>query len=57
MKGKLIAASLGPGDEGLITRRAWGALQSNALWCYPVRRKGGKSHALGIVERTELDMP
>jgi len=57
MKGKLIAASLGPGDEGLITRRAWQVLQSDALWCYPVRRKGGRSHALGIVERTELDMP
>lgn len=57
MKGKLIAASLGPGDAGLITRRAWQAIQSDALWCYPVRRKGGRSHALGIVERTELDTP
>ncbi|MDX8397576.1 MAG: precorrin-2 C(20)-methyltransferase [Mariprofundaceae bacterium] len=57
MKGKLIAASLGPGDEGLITRKAWQVLQSGALWCYPVRRKGGRSHALGIVERTELKTP
>lgn len=57
MKGKLIAASLGPGDAGLITRRAWGVLQSDALWCYPVRKKGGKSHALGIVERTDLETP
>jgi len=56
-KGKLIAASLGPGDAGLITRKAWAVLQSDALWCYPVRRKGGQSHALGIVERTELDIP
>ncbi|MDX8395379.1 MAG: precorrin-2 C(20)-methyltransferase [Mariprofundaceae bacterium] len=56
-KGKLIAASLGPGDEGLITRKAWQVLQSDALWCYPVRKKGGRSHALGIVERTELATP
>ncbi|MDQ6990253.1 MAG: precorrin-2 C(20)-methyltransferase [Mariprofundaceae bacterium] len=57
MKGKLIAASLGPGDAGLITRRAWEVMQSDALWCYPVRRKGGRSHALGIAERTGLAMP
>ncbi|MDQ6978795.1 MAG: precorrin-2 C(20)-methyltransferase [Mariprofundaceae bacterium] len=56
-RGRLIAASLGPGDEGLITRKAWQALQSDALWCYPVRRKGGSSHALGIVQRTELSTP
>ncbi|MDX8412594.1 MAG: precorrin-2 C(20)-methyltransferase [Mariprofundales bacterium] len=56
-QGKLIAASLGPGDAGLITRKAWQVLQSDALWCYPVRRKGGVSHALGIVGRTELDTP
>jgi len=55
--GRLIAASLGPGDEGLITRKAWQTLQSDALWCYPVRRKGGNSHALGIVQRTELMVP
>ncbi|MFQ5519141.1 MAG: precorrin-2 C(20)-methyltransferase [Mariprofundus sp.] len=55
--GTLIGASLGPGDEGLITRRAWAVMQSDALWCYPVRKKGGKSHALGIVERTQLDLP
>ena len=57
MKGKLIAVSLGPGDAGLITRRAWEVMQSDALWCYPVRRKGGKSHALGIAERTGLAIP
>jgi len=56
-KGKLIAASLGPGDAGLITRRAWKIMQSDALWCYPVRRKGGKSHALGIAERTGMAIP
>jgi len=57
MKGKLIATSLGPGDAGLITRRAWEVMQSDAMWCYPVRRKGGRSHALGIAERTSLTMP
>ena len=35
--GKLIGASLGPGDPELITRRAWAALQSNARWLYPVK--------------------
>ena len=35
--GKLIGASLGPGDPELITRRAWSALQSGARWLYPVR--------------------
>lgn len=57
MKGKLIATSLGPGDAGLITRKSWAVMQSAALWCYPVRRKGGKSHALGIAERTGLAVP
>jgi len=56
-KGKLIAASLGPGDEGLITRKAWQVLQSDARWCYPVRRMAGVSHALGIVARTALATP
>lgn len=57
MSGKLIGASLGPGDPGLITRRAWNVVQSDALWCFPVRKKGGKSHALGTIERTGLSMP
>jgi len=38
-KGKLIAASLGSSDAGLITRRTWEAIQSDARWCYPVRKK------------------
>ncbi len=56
-KGRLLAASLGPGDPGLITRRAWDALHSGALWCYPVRRQGGASHALGIAKRAGLSTP
>ncbi|MHB8981995.1 precorrin-2 C(20)-methyltransferase [Thiobacillus sp.] len=56
-KGKLIGASLGPGDPGLITRRAWEALQGPAHWAYPVRRQGDDSYALDIVRRAGLDLP
>jgi precorrin-2/cobalt-factor-2 C20-methyltransferase len=56
-KGKLIGASLGPGDPGLITRRAWEALQGPAHWTYPVRRKGDGSYALDIARRAGLDLP
>ena len=56
-KGKLIGASLGPGDPGLITRRAWEALQGSAHWTYPARRKGDDSYALDIVRRAGLDLP
>lgn len=56
-KGKLIGASLGPGDPGLITRRAWTALTSGARWLFPVSKKGGSSHALDIAVRAGLDVP
>jgi precorrin-2 methylase len=36
--GKLIGASLGPGDPELITRRSWAVLQSGARWIYPVKK-------------------
>ena len=52
--GKLIGASLGPGDPGLITRRAWAALQSGARWIYPVKKAEESSYALSIVERGGL---
>ncbi len=55
--GRLIGVSLGPGDPGLITRRAWAALSSGALWTYPVKAKGADSFALAIVERSEMPMP
>lgn len=55
--GKLIGASLGPGDPGLITRRAWDALQSDARWIYPVKRAGEKSYALSIAEHAGLPIP
>ena len=56
-RGKLIGVSLGPGDPGLITRRAWEALQGEAHWTYPVRRKSDGSYALDIVRRAGLNPP
>ena len=55
--GKLIGASLGPGDPELITRRAWAALQSSARWLYPVKKAEESSYALSIVERGGLAIP
>lgn len=55
--GKLIGASLGPGDPELITRRAWAALQSGARWLYPVKKTEESSYALSIVERGGLAIP
>jgi precorrin-2/cobalt-factor-2 C20-methyltransferase len=55
--GKLIAASLGPGDPQLITRRAWAVLQSEARWLYPVKKAEETSYALSIVTRGGLTVP
>lgn len=55
--GKLIGASLGPGDPDLITRRAWTALQSGARWLYPVKKAEESSYALSIVSRGGLAIP
>jgi len=55
--GKLIGASLGPGDPELITRRSWAALQSGARWLYPVIKAAETSYALSIVERGGLPIP
>lgn len=55
--GKLIGASLGPGDPELVTRRAWSALQSGARWLYPVKKAEESSYALSIVERGGLAVP
>ena len=52
--GRLIGASLGPGDPALITRRAWAALGSGARWAYPVKKAEESSYALGIVRRGGL---
>lgn len=55
--GKLIGASLGPGDPELITRRSWAVLQSNARWIYPVKKAEEVSYALSIVERGGIPRP
>ena len=55
--GKLIGASLGPGDPELITRRSWAVLQSDARWIYPVKKAEERSYALSIVERGGLAVP
>lgn len=55
--GRLIGASLGPGDPELITRRAWTALQSGARWLYPVKKAEENSYALSIVERGGIAVP
>ncbi len=57
MSGRLIGVSLGPGDPGLITRRAWDALHHGARWAYPIRRDGASSYALDIVRRGGLTPP
>lgn len=55
--GKLIGASLGPGDPELITRRAWAALASGARWLYPVKKAAESSYALSIAARGGLAIP
>ena len=56
-KGTLYGVSLGPGDPELITRRAWALLHGDALWTYPVRKKGKGSYALDIARRAGLAIP
>lgn len=56
--GILYGVSLGPGDPGLITRRAWDILQQeNIFWTYPVRNKNSDSYALDIALRSGLKQP
>lgn len=55
--GKLIGVSLGPGDPGLITRRAWEVMHSDVHLAYPVRSRSSDSYALGIVERAGVNLP
>lgn len=56
-RGRLIGASLGPGDPMLITRRSWHALQQPAVWAWPVRNSKSDSYALGIAQRAGLAVP
>ncbi|MDB5845537.1 MAG: cobalt-factor C20-methyltransferase / precorrin-2 C20-methyltransferase [Polaromonas sp.] len=56
--GRLFGVSLGPGDPGLITRRAWALLERpDAVWTYPVRSLRKESYALDIALRAGLVLP
>lgn len=56
--GRLIGVSLGPGDPGLITRRAWALLERrDAVWTYPIRSTKTPSYAFDIVARAGLVAP
>ncbi len=57
MSGKLYGVSVGPGDPGLITRRAWELLQSGAHWTYPIRSEKSGGYALDVVLRSGLSLP
>lgn len=58
VSGCLFGVSLGPGDPGLITRRAWALLERpNAIWTYPVRSLRKESYALDIAMRAGLMPP
>ena len=56
-KGILYGVSLGPGDPGFITRRAWEVLRQDTVWAYPIRNKKSESFALGIAQRAGLNLP
>lgn len=53
----LYGVSLGPGDPGLITRRAWELLQSDASWTWPARAEKSESYALSIIRAAGLAPP
>lgn len=56
--GTLYGISLGPGDPGLITRRAWTLLERrDTVWTYPTRSTKTPSYAFDIVERSGLTPP
>ena len=55
--GRLIGVSLGPGDPGCLTLRAWQVLQGAAAWAYPVTAPEGESYALSIARRAGLSAP
>ncbi|MCF6237072.1 MAG: precorrin-2 C(20)-methyltransferase [Gammaproteobacteria bacterium] len=56
-QGTLYGVSLGPGNPGLITRRAWELLQSDKIWSYPIRNAHSDSYALDIALRAGLVLP
>ena len=50
-KGKLYGVGVGPGDPGLMTVRACELIEGADVIAYPVKIKGEKSTALGIVSQ------
>jgi len=56
-RSKLYGVSLGPGDPGLITRRAWDLLHSDGHWTYPIKKKNSPSYALQIALNAGLSEP
>ncbi len=56
-RGILYGVSLGPGNPGLITRRAWELLQTDKVWTYPIRNPNSDSYALDIALRAGLTLP
>lgn len=57
MTGRLIGASLGPGDPGLITRAAWQALTQAVCWAHPISKPGHPGYAWSIAMRAGLAPP
>ncbi|NGZ28799.1 MAG: precorrin-2 C(20)-methyltransferase, partial [Magnetococcales bacterium] len=57
MSGRLIGASLGPGDPGLITRASWQVLTNGSAWAYPISKPGHPGYALAIAQRAGLTPP
>ena len=57
MTAKLYGVSLGPGDPGLITRKAWDLLHSDAHWTYPIKKKNSPSYALNIALNAGIIQP
>lgn len=56
--GTLFGLSLGPGDPGLITRRAWTLLRrDDVYWTYPVRSATSESFALSIARAAGITPP
>lgn len=56
--GTFYGVSLGPGDPGLITCRAWALLERrDAVWVYPARSSKTPSYAFDIVSRAGLTPP